>query len=651
MDSMSIALSALRAAQMGLNITGNNIANAATEGYHKQRIEFTPAFSNELNGMLIGGGVDVAGINRIIDGILEKQLTRQYSLAGQARTELDTLSTVEAAFGELGSGGGTSTLIDNFFNALSSLSSDPSAAYLQTQVITAANALTSQFRTVGTMLADLSNAIVTKSYAVTKQINEYAEQIAELNYQIREINLKGGSANNMMDERDARINKLAELVGVTSIQRDDGTVDVGIGGSWLVVGSSVQKMNVAVQENGLLGIAPVGTTTYSTEVEGGSLGAYFSLNNTTLSGIIKDFDTLAQSLITSVNRYHVQGIGSSGPFTELVGISTAGTTLSDLKLPVTDGQIFVRVTDTATGQTTRTAVSISGATDTMTTAAAKLDAVAGVSAWIESGRLHIKADTGCTFDFLPSVISPAAGTLAGSSDATLSGIYSGTDNDNWTFTVVGSGEVGNSDNLSVRITDKNGNQVGSVNIGTGYTAGNSIEIASGIKIAFASGTVVDGDSFSADILAQTDTSGLLSAAGINTFFTGSNACDIALSGFVSAQPANIAACLGADLSDNANVLRLSRLNSEKLETLGNLTVGGYYQQLVTDIGTELSVKQLRIDNIETVTQNLKSQREATSGVDVNDEAAKMLVFERMFQASARYLNTVQSTMDEIMRLL
>ncbi|HSV27362.1 MAG TPA: flagellar hook-associated protein FlgK [Sedimentisphaerales bacterium] len=554
MDGMSIAIGAMRAAQTGLNVAGNNIANAATEGYHRQRVEFTPAYSSEINGFLVGGGVNTTDITRIIDTVLGKQLTRQYSLAGQARTELHTLSSVEAAFGELGAGGGLSTAIDDFFNSLSSLAADPGAGHLQIQAVRTAELMSTQFRTLGTFLSDLSVSMTEKAYSTVKQINEYAEQIAQLNYQIRNISIQGGSTNNLMDQRDARINNLAELVGISVVDRENGVADVNFEGTWLVVGSEAQRMDVSTQAGGLLGIAPVGITSYMTEVSGGTLGAYFSLNNTALANIRRQLDTLAESVISGVNGYHVQGLGANGSFTELVSISTTTEALSDLRPPVTDGRISIRVTNAA-GEVRRTDVDVNVSTDTLTTMAAKLDAVEGISARVELGRLVISGDAGCTFDFL------------------------------------------------------------------------------------------------ADTVENSDTSGFLAAAGMNTFFSGSNARNIAVSGFISANPRNIASCLGAELTDNANVLRLSRMSAAEIPGLGGISIGEYYRQMVTDIGTDISLKQMRVDNIEIVTHDLEAQREQISGVNVNDEAAKLLIFERMFQASARYLNTIHSTMQELMRLL
>ena len=77
MDSFSIGISGLEAAQRAFEIIGNNVANAATDGYHRQRIELRPAYSPQVGALLLGGGVDVVGITRLIDGLLEQEILRQ----------------------------------------------------------------------------------------------------------------------------------------------------------------------------------------------------------------------------------------------------------------------------------------------------------------------------------------------------------------------------------------------------------------------------------------------------------------------------------------------------------------------------------------------------------------------------------------------
>ena len=101
MDSFGIGISGLKAAQTAFDIIGNNIANAATEGYHRQRLNLTPAYSSQVEGVLLGGGVDIAGITRMIDDFLQKEVFRQQSSLEQVSQELATLRSVESSFGEL----------------------------------------------------------------------------------------------------------------------------------------------------------------------------------------------------------------------------------------------------------------------------------------------------------------------------------------------------------------------------------------------------------------------------------------------------------------------------------------------------------------------------------------------------------------------
>ncbi len=101
MTDFSIGLSGLSAAQKALNLIGNNIANMATEGYHRQRIDFSPAYSSQQGSILIGGGVDVKGITRMIDKLVAQEILRQQSVLGHVSQEFSTLRTIENVFGDL----------------------------------------------------------------------------------------------------------------------------------------------------------------------------------------------------------------------------------------------------------------------------------------------------------------------------------------------------------------------------------------------------------------------------------------------------------------------------------------------------------------------------------------------------------------------
>ena len=131
MDGIDIALSGFNAAQGAFGVIGNNIANAATDGYHRQRIELAPSNFAQTGDTALGGGVDIAGVTRVMDELLQKAIFGQKALLGQVSQERATLGTVESAFGELSGGGGLSETIDHFFNSLKDLGAHPSEAIWQ----------------------------------------------------------------------------------------------------------------------------------------------------------------------------------------------------------------------------------------------------------------------------------------------------------------------------------------------------------------------------------------------------------------------------------------------------------------------------------------------------------------------------------------
>ena len=657
MWNFEIGLSGLDAARKGLDVIGNNIANAATEGYHRQRIDLIPEYATQDSGVLMGGGVDIAGITRIIDSFLEQEILRQQSLLGQISQETTTLQSIETAFGELTWSSGLNAAINKFFNALNDLSAHPDQIVYQNDVLTSAEAMAGQFRTLGSFLADLETQIRMEAENTVGQINTITAQIAALNDNIQRVEIGGANANNLRDQRDQLIKQLSEFVSVQTQQREYGVVDVNISGIPVVMGSDTINIEVGLKNDGLLGIAPAGSYNYQTSVEGGRLAGLLTLYNTTVADIHDDLDTLALAIIRQVNKNHVGGVGSDGSFTELTGWVMTSENLSDLGTSVSNGSLYIRVThtDPATGEVTvtRHKIDIDPSTDTLSTVATAISGITGLSAFVSGSRLSIQADTDYKFDFLPAVLSsPTSSTFTDAFPPTvsLSGIYTGAENQTFTCTVVGNGSVGNG-TLQLSVTDKDGNLVDTLNIGSGYAAGDKLDFGNGIKIALTAGNLNDGDSFTVDAFANTDTSGLLSAIGINTFFSGNNASGMALSADLVDSPGRIATALGSDLTDNTNTLRLASVGETGIDELGSLTPGQFYRRLVTEIGQQLSVKQMSKSIIENLTQSLTNQQSDVSGVDINEEAAQMLVFQQMFQASAKYLGVLQTTLSNLFDLV
>ncbi len=331
--------------------------------------------------------------------------------------------------------------------------------------------------------------------------------------------------------------------------------------------------------------------------------------------------------------------------------------LEDLGLGITDGNLYIRVTNTATGAVSRVTVAVDASTDTLQTIAATINSATGLTASVLSNRLHIGAEAGYEFDFLPaSLPEPDSTTFATPAEApsiTVSGIYTGSANDTLTFTVQatsGSGSVGNGV-WSIVVTNQDGDPVTELEVGSGYVSGTTLDAGNGLTISLSPGSLTDGDTFTVKAFADTDTSDFLAAVGVNAFFSGTSAQSMAVLSVFDDEPGRLATSLGADHADNVNAKRLSGLRDEALEDLSGRTIGDYYNRLVTTLGQDISTKKMRQDNTEAMLQDLQSRQSAASGVDVNDEAASILMYEQMYQAMAKFINSVQTTTDTLMSLL
>ena len=655
MSDYSIGLSGLAAAQAAFDVIGNNLANATSDGYHRQRINLNPSNSTESRNGLNGGGVTVAGVTRLVDALLDKTIYAQISTQGQVDRELASLQTIENALGELATeDGGLNASLDRFFEALNELSAYPDQDIYLNSVVSEAESLTGQFRLLGDFLANLDTQIQLEAQNAVDSVNSLLHQIADLNTSIQKVEVTGTeTANNLRDQRDHVIMQLSELVGVEVQDRDFGVTDITISGIPVVLSGIVMDLEIGLDKGGNLGIGVVGGLTYESDIQGGSLGGLLSLKNDTVSNLKDNLDSLAVSLIRAVNNCHAQGIGSAGSFTELSGLALASEDLSDIDPPITNGKLYVRVTD-ASGQSTRHAIDVAVATDSLTSLATKISGVTGLNASVVDGALYIAADGGYTFDFLPEILSgpnPASLNLTGSSPPTisLSGQYTGNSNETLKFAMSGTGTVGNG---SLILEVKRGTTlVATLNVGSGYAAGDPLEVADGIWVTLGTGDLNNGDSFEVDVFADTDTSGVLAALGMNCFFSGSGASDMNVCPAILANSRRVAVAQGRAGDDNANIKNMLDVQDLRIKGLEGLTCGEFYRRMVTEVGQEISLKKVEQDTADALLKNYLDQQGAVSGVDVNEESASLLVYEQMYQSMAQYISTVQSNIMNLMELL
>ena len=152
-------------------------------------------------------------------------------------------------------------------------------------------------------------------------------------------------------------------------------------------------------------------------------------------------------------------------------------------------------------------------------------------------------------------------------------------------------------------------------------------------------------------LANTDSSGVLAAAGINVLFSGNSASSIAVHEEILADPERLATALSSEVADNRNILSLSDLAEQEWTGLGDATAVDYHRQLITGVGQRVRAKQAQYSALEGVLQQLRNRWDTTSGVDINEEAAKLLIFEQMYQAVATYISTQKKALQSLMDVM
>ena len=674
MAGYEIGISGLHAAQQALDIIGNNIANAATEGYHRQEVDLRPADEVYTNGQMVGQGVEYAGVRRLVNEIIESELLRQGSSLADIEKRLETLRTIENAFGELSSEG-LSTALDNFFASFNDLSLQPDDVNLQSSVLSSAETLANHFRSLGTVISNIEEMVYNEAVSSVERINLLAGQIARMNTEVYTQEMRGNDANNTMDQRDMLIAELSELIGIRTVVRDTGMVDITASDVSLVVGSTATELEAGLVLDGQqyqLGLRPKETQEYDTNISGGVLGGLFKLKNELVHGVKTQLDMLAQSIISQTNQLHVQGVGANGTFTMLSGWTMAETDVAKMEPPVTDGQIHIRVTD-STGQVTRHMVSVDGSS-TLSSIAADIASIPGLdqNTGVNTGRLQIIANSGYSFDFLGGTLSvpnttvpdPLVGAGAGLDQLPpaigVSGGYTGTVDETYTCTVkttppgqtyaIGSGT------MELEIQNTAGAVLKTVNIGEGYVAGTSFILDNGVKIrleanGISPGYLNDAEQFTIEALASSDSSGFLAAVGVNSFFSGTDANSIGVSGFVRDSGSNIAVSRTVEMTDNLNASAIAALGDSAQDALGNLSPKEFYRKLVVDLGNEVSITEMQHSNVQSIHHSLEQQRDEISGVDINEQASLMMLYERMFQAMARYMNTISETYETVLTII
>lgn len=312
---MRIGLSGMFSAGTSLQTTGHNIANANTVGYSRQRTLTSAQRGLSLSYGVLGTGTMVLDVRRMTDEFLAGRLRSQDARLSQFDTVDMALGDVESIFGSV-ENNHLGTAMSDFFNSWSALATPPVVMSLQQNVADSADRLAADFRAMNSALDELSDDLDAQLESGVGRLNALLSNVAELNRLIVMSESSATTANDLRDQRGQVLDEIAQLTRAEAIERDDGTVDVLIGGRTVVTREHVQALTVTRNDGDGTGAGAARVTTvaggYEVDLGEGSLRGLLEARDEQVLHARTRLDAVAAALIEKVNALHAQGRTAGG---------------------------------------------------------------------------------------------------------------------------------------------------------------------------------------------------------------------------------------------------------------------------------------------------------------------------------------------------
>jgi len=307
---------ALGAQSRALQTTANNVANAETPGYARQRTELTTARPINRGGLLLGQGVSAATVSAAFDSFAQRQVISGFAEHGYAETRSTAMRGIEIALAE-GEDGGLGERLNELFDSFSLMEADPTSPALRLNVLGRADEFATAMRRGAAVIQtqqDEANAAVGD---IVGQVNDLAGQLAGLNANIQQLEAGGHRANDLRVQRANTVETLAALGQTRVTERDDGSLGVLFAGHTLVEGDEARTLSAV--EDATTGNLEVhvsqGSTTFditNSIGSAGKLGAVLTTRDVTTPELMAQLDALAFNVATEVNAQHQAGFGLDG---------------------------------------------------------------------------------------------------------------------------------------------------------------------------------------------------------------------------------------------------------------------------------------------------------------------------------------------------
>ena len=310
---LEIAKKALQAQQAAMDVTGHNIANSNTVGYTRQSPKFTQETVSS-GGLFVlphlrnlGAGVSITEVQRLRDKFIDLQIRQESRTASYWKTVDDGLAQIEVIFGEPQEGA-LSEIFDRFWNTWQELAKSPESQAARALVAETANLLSTAFNHTYNQFVTQQQQLNEKVAIKVDEVNNYVQQIYDLNQQIVRLSLGGGNANDYKDQLDVLVDKLSNVLDFQVSENSNGTYSLILQGRILV--SDKEKRFLEVEANSTTGFWEVkfqGEEQINLDYQNGELKALFYLRDEVIEDYKDYLNDLAGGIINAVNTANAQG--------------------------------------------------------------------------------------------------------------------------------------------------------------------------------------------------------------------------------------------------------------------------------------------------------------------------------------------------------
>jgi len=317
-DILRMGSSTLSSLQQAMSTTGHNIANVNTDGYSRQNVQFETTDAQRHGFGFVGQGSRIGSVDRSYNDFLTSQVRDFTSSKSQQSVFTEFSSRIDNLLANTETSLNTS--LQQFFGAMADVAASPSTLPERQAFLGEANNLVDKQQAFYNMLQDLNTEVNSAMQLAVDDINNLAEGIAQLNQQITSESNSGkrSTPNDLLDQRDRLIQKLSEKIGVTTVEQNDGSLNVFVGkGQPIVVGSQVTHLqtetnpfNSSQFEVGVQGQLSVNGS--SKFVSGGELQGLIDFRSRVLTPALSQLGLVSLGLAEAMNDQHLRGMDLDG---------------------------------------------------------------------------------------------------------------------------------------------------------------------------------------------------------------------------------------------------------------------------------------------------------------------------------------------------